>query len=184
MKLKVLLPIFLVLTVLTRDNEAFLTGLIAALPSIFNVASNIFGGIKESYSNEIMQKKAKSNPEVSQEMISIMESLNEKQMQKNDENYVNTMLKLNGIDGKFDVLTSQVTDIQGNFVNITEMLDGIDGKLNSISDLVFNIDGKMDKFSNQVQSKDYKLIINLLFTHFKARRPQHSNIRPNFEVES
>jgi hypothetical protein len=161
MKLKVFLPIFLVLTVLIRDNEAGL------FSGIVNVASRIFGRKAESKAVQAMHEEVRNNTQVSQEMISTMENLHEKQMQKNDENYVNTMLKLNGIDGKFDVLTSQVTDIQGNFVNITEMLDDIDGKLNSISDLVFNIDGKMDKFSNQVQSKRYKLI-NLLFYSFQS----------------
>lgn len=84
------------------------------------------------------------------EIIDNMNSLYEKQMQQNNENYVNTLLQFNNIDGRFDGLTSQVTDMEGRLVDISDMLEGMDGKLESITDLILNIDDKMDKFSDQV----------------------------------
>lgn len=115
--------------------------------NVWNVASGISIRIKLSREFKNMQNLiSHSNSEI----IDNMNSLYEKQMQQNNENYVNTLLQFNNIDGRFDGLTSQVTDMEGRLVDISDMLEGMDGKLESITDLILNIDDKMDKFSDQV----------------------------------
>jgi hypothetical protein len=149
----VILPFFVVLVVLAHNNDAFIgtaIGLFKTGMTVFKGATKVVGLIKQGKGILDMFKGTKQNSAASQEMLNTMNNLHEQQMQQNNENYMNTMLKLNGIEGKFDGLSSQVTDMQGKLVDISGMLDGMDGKLNTITDLVFNIDGKMDKFSNQV----------------------------------
>jgi hypothetical protein len=107
-----------------------------------------------AYEREQQQFLAGAQNEVLKEMNAVVSDLNnlyDKQLQQNNENYVNIMLELNGIEGKFDSVTNQVTSIDGKIIDITFMLKGMDEKLNSITDLVTNIDGKMVKFSSQVR---------------------------------
>lgn len=149
MKLTIFLSLLVALAAVHQSNEFFLAALGIA-SSIIGVATKTVGLIKETKATVDLFKGSKDNAAVSKEMLNTMNSLHDKQMKQNEENYINTMLKLNGIEGKFDGLSSQVTDMQGHLVDISFMLDGMDGKLDSIADLVQNIDGKMDKFSNQV----------------------------------
>jgi hypothetical protein len=173
MKFKVIFPLLIVLVVFSRSNEGnegkdwietgrdwidtgkdwIETGKkwIETGKSIYNGATKVVGFIKKAKGVLNIFKRTKQNSEASPDILNTMNSLHEQQMKQNDENYMNTMLKLNGIEGKFDAVSSQVTDMQGKLVDISGMLDGMDGKLNTITDLVFNIDGKMDKFSNQVR---------------------------------
>lgn len=72
------------------------------------------------------------------------------QMQRNQEDYVNIMLALNGIEGRFDSFSSQVRDIDGKLVDVSLMLGGMDGKLDSMAEMFLNMNGRIGSFSEQV----------------------------------
>lgn len=72
------------------------------------------------------------------------------QMQQNQKDYINIMLALNGIEGRFDSFSLQVTDIDGKLVDVSLMLGGMDGKLDSMADMFLNMNGRIESFSEQV----------------------------------
>jgi hypothetical protein len=75
----------------------------------------------------------------------------EAQIEQEKENSINVMLSINGIKGKFDILTGLVTDNMGKVVEITEMLNKIDIKIDDIMQLVKRIDNKIVNLSEQVR---------------------------------
>lgn len=82
--------------------------------------------------------------------MATLEEMYEKQTNQSNEIFVNTILALNGIEGKLDSAINQIVDLQGNILDVSRMLDKIDGTLRNVHDLVVKIDSKMDKFSKQV----------------------------------
>lgn len=82
--------------------------------------------------------------------MATLEEMYEKQTNQSNEIFVNTILALNGIEGKLDSTINQIVDLQGNILDVSRMLDKIDGTLRNVHDLVVKIDSKMDKFSKQV----------------------------------
>lgn len=153
MKWKVLL-IFLVVSAQVHDSEPFL-GIISSLfsigSSIFSMASTAVTHKKKQEAIGSLNNMLNNFEGAANGIIGKLNNLYDKQSQQSNENFINIMLELNGINGHFDGLTSQVTDIDGKLVDISKMLDGMDVKLNTITDLVTGIDDKMNNFSSQVK---------------------------------
>jgi hypothetical protein len=152
MKLKVFLTVLVVVILCNRNGEAMVNpvDVLNAGAGVFDVGSSIIGLIQATKQNVDLTDVVEANKAASQEIRNTMDNFHTKQMNQNKEHYMNTMLKLNGFDARFDAVSSQVTDVQGKLVDISGMLDGMDGKLDTITDLVLNIDVKMDNLSEQV----------------------------------
>lgn len=154
--------IFLV-TLLIVPNNAFIGAIIGLIADTISFAQQ---QVTINRMNNMLHSFAKD----AAQLLGNMNDLYDKQKQQNDEHFVNIMLELNGINGKFDSLTSQVTDMNGNIMDISSMLDDIDEKINNIADLVTIIDGKMDRFfdqlsdiSWQITSQTLKLTLEIKF---------------------
>jgi len=80
------------------------------------------------------------------------------QMMDSKRNYINTLAKLNGIDGKLDLVKNQLVDIYGNVLNSSRMLESIDGKIDSITGLIKVIDIKIDGISRQVSDLSSQIV--------------------------
>lgn len=83
-------------------------------------------------------------------VVAKLDEIHKNQTQQANEIYVNTMLTLNGIEGKLDAVQSQIVDLNGKIIDVSRMLNKIDGTLTSVHDLVLTIDKRMDRFSEQV----------------------------------
>lgn len=166
--MKYLLIIILVSS-LVVPNSAFF----GAIAAIFGVVSDAISFAQTQVTINRMNDMLRSFTRDATHLLSNMNDLYEKQKQQSDEHFVNIMLELNGINGKFDSLTSQVTDMNGNILDISIMIQGIDEKINNIADLVATIDGKMDTFfdqlsdiSWQITSQTLKLTLEIKFQNF------------------
>lgn len=165
MKFSYISIIFLV-SLFVVPNEAFIGTIIGVIAKGIQFAQT---QITISRMNQMLTSFTKD----AMNLLGNMNDLYDKQKQQSDEHFVNIMLELNGINGKFDSLTSQVTDINGNILDISNMIQGMDEKINNIADLVMTIDGKMDTFfdqlsdiSWQISSQTLKLTLEIKFQNF------------------
>lgn len=166
--MKYILLMFLVSSFIVPNSAFF-----GAIAAIFGVVSDAISFAQTQITITRMNNMLQSFTRDATHLLSNMNDLYDKQKQQSDEHFVNIMLELNGINGKFDSLTSQVTDMNGNILDISDMLQGMDDKINNIADLVVTIDGKMDTFfdqlsdiSWQITSQTLKLTLEIKFQNF------------------
>lgn len=82
-----------------------------------------------------------------------MESLHQKQetyMRKLNEQFLNVLLELNEIDGRFDEASQLVQDLNGNIIDVKDMLQQLDGKFDNVTNFLISLDDKMQEFSKQL----------------------------------
>lgn len=118
--------------------------------SVLNLGTAIISLVNENKAENAMSTMLKDFSGDANNILEKLNKLYDKQLNQNNENFINTMLKLNGIEAKFDSMSCQVYNMQGMMIDVTKMLNGMDGKFNKIKDLVSSVDGKMSKIFDQV----------------------------------
>lgn len=90
---------------------------------------------------------------VKHESKEIIKQVNEKheiQLKRMNEISVNTILKLNGIEGKLDTVTGQIDAVERD---VKKMLSLMDHHWNMTSELMMGLSDNMNRFSEQVSDE-------------------------------
>lgn len=79
-----------------------------------------------------------------------------------NEQFLNVLLELNGINGKFNETSQLVEDLNGNILDVKDMLDSLDGKFDNLTSLLTNVDDKMEQFSKQLSAISSQIVAQTL----------------------
>jgi hypothetical protein len=150
MKIKFLLLCIILSTQIDLTLHLLITAGLEFASSILNLGTSIISLVQENKAEHAMSTMLKDFSGDANNILDKLNNLYDKQLQQNNENFMNTMLKLNSIEGSFNSLTCQVTSIHGDLIDVTKMLNNMDGRMIKIMDLVSSVDHKMDKISEQV----------------------------------
>lgn len=88
----------------------------------------------------------------SKEIMKQVNEKHEKQMKRMNEISVNTILKLNNIEGKLDSVTGQINAVE---TDVKKMLFLMDYHWNMTSELLTGLNNNMNRFSDQVSDETF-----------------------------
>lgn len=155
MKLKLLLTILVALQVQKSEPSALsiIGNGLDHIDDLLGHASDMVGNLLDVDWLEVITEMVGNFQDRTDSILDDLNALHGKQlkqMQRNQEDYINIMLALNGIEGRFDSFSSQVRDVDGKLVDVSLMLEGMDGKLDSMVDMILNMNERIESFSEQV----------------------------------
>jgi hypothetical protein len=188
MKLKVFLTILVIVILCSRDGEAFK---FPKIPSIFKGVKSSLGFTSNTQlakQNKALLEAVIQSAAASGKIFNTIKNLQTDQINQNRDNYVNTMLKLNGFDGKFDDVmlqlkenkaasqnilktvdnlhTKQMNQNKEYYMNTMLKLNGFDARFDAVSSQVTDVQGKLVDISGMLGKMDGKLntITDLVFS--------------------